>query len=97
MVFCRRAPSCQQSEQNRTCAANLPHLPPALLSAGVFAQPRPKPDIDRLATTAGAVQLRLTRPGRILRFPRRRIMKLALIAMGLLATTGVVYAACVFC
>src|SRR5436309_3426116 len=25
VVFCRRAPSCQQSEQNRTCAANLPH------------------------------------------------------------------------
>ena len=33
--------------------------------------------------------------------PRRRSedewMKLALIALGLLATTGVVYAACVFC
>ena len=29
--------------------------------------------------------------------PRRQIMKLALIAIGLLATTGVVYAACVFC
>ena len=28
---------------------------------------------------------------------RRWIMKLALIALGLLATTGVVYAACVFC
>ena len=34
---------------------------------------------------------------RILRSPRRLIMKLALIAIGLLATTGVVYAACVFC
>jgi len=29
--------------------------------------------------------------------PRRQIMKLLLIALGLLATTGVVYAACVFC
>jgi len=28
---------------------------------------------------------------------RRRIMKLALIAIGLLATGGVVYAACMFC
>jgi len=28
---------------------------------------------------------------------RRQIMKLALIAIGLLTTTGVVYAACVFC
>jgi hypothetical protein len=27
----------------------------------------------------------------------RRIMKLALITLGLLATTGAVYAACVFC
>jgi hypothetical protein len=29
--------------------------------------------------------------------PRRQIMKLALIVLGLLATTTVVYAACVFC
>jgi hypothetical protein len=28
---------------------------------------------------------------------RRTDMKIALIALGLLATTGVVYAACVFC
>ena len=28
---------------------------------------------------------------------RRQIMKFVLIALGLLATTGVVYAACVFC
>jgi hypothetical protein len=28
---------------------------------------------------------------------RTRIMKLALIVLGLLATTGVVYAACIFC
>jgi hypothetical protein len=28
---------------------------------------------------------------------RRKIMKLTLIALALLATTGVVYAACVFC
>jgi hypothetical protein len=28
---------------------------------------------------------------------RRQIIKLVLIALGLLATTGVVYAACVFC
>jgi hypothetical protein len=35
--------------------------------------------------------------GRILRFPRRLIMKLVLIAVGLLVTTGVVYAACIFC
>jgi len=39
----------------------------------------------------------LTDAGRILRSPRRRIMKLVLIALGLLATTGVVYAACIFC
>jgi hypothetical protein len=31
------------------------------------------------------------------RFFDHEIMKLALIAIGLLATTGVVYAACVFC
>jgi hypothetical protein len=29
--------------------------------------------------------------------PKRRIMKLALIAIGLLATASIVYAACVFC
>jgi hypothetical protein len=29
--------------------------------------------------------------------PRRTIMKLVLIVLGLLATTGVVYAACMFC
>jgi hypothetical protein len=33
----------------------------------------------------------------ILRSPRRQIMKLLLIAIGLLATTGAVYAACIFC
>jgi hypothetical protein len=33
----------------------------------------------------------------MLQSPRRLIMKLVLIAIGLLATTGVVYAACVFC
>ena len=32
-----------------------------------------------------------------LQSPRRQIMKLILIVLGLLATTGVVYAACVFC
>ena len=38
-------------------------------------------------------------PGRCstLQSPRRQIMKLILIVLGLLATTGVVYAACVFC
>jgi hypothetical protein len=33
----------------------------------------------------------------MLQSARRQIMKLVLIALGLLATTGVVYAACVFC
>jgi hypothetical protein len=38
-------------------------------------------------------------PGRCstLQSPRRQIMKLILIVLGLLATTGVVYAACIFC
>jgi hypothetical protein len=34
---------------------------------------------------------------RTLQSPRRQIMKLILIVLGLLATTGVVYAACIFC
>jgi hypothetical protein len=34
---------------------------------------------------------------RTLQSSRRQIMKLILIVLGLLATTGVVYAACVFC
>src|SRR5215831_21176673 len=46
----------------------------------------------------GAVRLGRDGPeAYILRSPRRRIMKLALIAIGLFATTSVVYAACVFC
>jgi hypothetical protein len=39
----------------------------------------------------------LTKLGHILRLPRRLIMKFALIVLVLLLTTGVVYAACVFC
>ena len=35
--------------------------------------------------------------GKRFEFFDQEIMKLALIAVGLLATTGVVYAACVFC
>jgi hypothetical protein len=35
--------------------------------------------------------------GKRFEFFEHEIMKLALIAIGLLATTGVVYAACVFC
>jgi preprotein translocase subunit SecE len=40
---------------------------------------------------------RVTKLRDILWVSRRQIMKLLLIALGLLATTGVVYAACVFC
>jgi hypothetical protein len=41
--------------------------------------------------------LQQDRSERTLQSPRRQIMKLILIVLGLLATTGIVYAACVFC
>jgi hypothetical protein len=39
----------------------------------------------------------VTNRGVLCRLPGRQIMKLILIVLGLLATTGIVYAACVFC
>jgi hypothetical protein len=50
-----------------------------------------------LTSAAKKAAFKLRHGGCIIRLDRRMIMKLALIALGLLATTGVVYAACVFC
>jgi hypothetical protein len=41
--------------------------------------------------------LQRDRAGRMLPSPRTQVMKRVLIASGLLATTGIVYAACIFC
>jgi hypothetical protein len=54
----------------------------------------------RLAGMNGIFDLSLVKNislGKRFEFFDHEIMKLALIAIGLLATTGVVYAACVFC